>query len=99
MERKRSWVERRFTFGLCRAERCGIKAKIWQNTLKRKVKITREILHTVTPWTIYYGCDVTGWPVMTMVRGHIVMEWPEGEPRARISDGSPGEYQRRKLAR
>jgi len=28
-----------------------------------------------------------------------VMEWPAGEPRARINDGSPGEYQRRKLAR
>jgi dihydroorotase-like cyclic amidohydrolase len=67
--------------------------------LERKVKITREILHTVTPWTIYDGWEATGWPVMTLVHGHIVMEWPQGEPRARISDASPGEYQRRKLAR
>jgi dihydroorotase-like cyclic amidohydrolase len=67
--------------------------------LERKVKITRDILHTVTPWTIYDGWEATGWPVMTMVRGHIVMEWPEGGPRARISDGWPGEYQRRRLVR
>jgi dihydroorotase-like cyclic amidohydrolase len=67
--------------------------------LQRKVKITREILHTVTPWSIYEGWEVTGWPVMTLMRGHIVMEWPEGEPRARINDGQAGEYQRRKLAR
>jgi hypothetical protein len=67
--------------------------------LERKVKITRDILHTVTPWTIYDGWEATSWPVMTMVRGHIVMEYPEGGPRARISDGWPGEYQRRRLVR
>jgi dihydropyrimidinase/dihydroorotase len=67
--------------------------------LERKVKITREILHTVTPWTIYDGWEATGWPVMTLVHGHIVMEWPRGESRARISAAAPGQYQRRKLAR
>jgi dihydropyrimidinase/dihydroorotase len=67
--------------------------------LQRKVKITREILHTVTPWTIYDGREATGWPVMTLVRGQIVADWPEGEPRARINDVSAGEYQRRKLSR
>jgi dihydropyrimidinase/dihydroorotase len=66
--------------------------------LERKVQITRDILHTVTPWTIYEGWQATGWPVMTIVRGHIIMEWPEGEPRARVSDGPPGEYLRRKAA-
>jgi dihydropyrimidinase len=45
--------------------------------LKRRATITKELLHTVTPWSIYEGWEVTGWPVMTLVRGHIVMEWPE----------------------
>ena len=67
--------------------------------LKRRVKITRNMLHTVTPWSIYEGWDVTGWPVMTLVRGNIVMEWLEGEPRARVSDASVGQYLRRQLAR
>lgn len=65
--------------------------------LKRRVKITRDILHTVTPWSIYEGCDVTGWPVMTLVRGSIVMEWPEDEPRARVTEAPVGQYQRRQL--
>jgi dihydropyrimidinase/dihydroorotase len=65
--------------------------------LKRRAKITKEILHTVTPWSIYEGWDVTGWPVMTLVRGKIVMEWPDGAPRAKVTDASPGQYLRRKV--
>jgi dihydropyrimidinase/dihydroorotase len=67
--------------------------------LKRRAKITKEILHTVTPWSIYEGWDVTGWPVMTLVRGNIVMEWPDGAPRAKVTDASPGQYLRRELSR
>jgi dihydropyrimidinase len=66
--------------------------------LNRRVKITRDILHTVTPWSIYEGWEVTGWPVMTVVRGHIVMEYPEKESRARVTDAPVGEYQRRHLS-
>ncbi|MGE5819337.1 MAG: dihydroorotase [Deltaproteobacteria bacterium] len=66
--------------------------------LQRRAKITREMLHTVTPWSVYEGWDVTGWPVMTLVRGNIVMEWPEGEPRARVADNPVGQYQKRRLA-
>ena len=67
--------------------------------LKRRAKITKELLHTVTPWSIYEGWDVTGWPVMTLVRGNIVMEWPESEPRATVTKDSPGRYLRRQLGR
>ena len=35
--------------------------------LKRRAKITKELLHTITPWSIYEGSEVTGWPVMTSV--------------------------------
>ena len=67
--------------------------------LARRAKITKDILHTVTPWSIYEGWDVTGWPVMTVVRGSVVMEWPEGEPRARVTEACAGQYIRRQLAR
>jgi dihydropyrimidinase len=67
--------------------------------LNRRAKITRDILHTVTPWSVYEGWDVTGWPVMTVVRGNIVMEWPEGETRAQVTDTPVGQYQKRSLAR
>jgi len=66
--------------------------------LKRRAKITKELLHTITPWSIYEGWEVTGWPVMTLVRGNIVMDWPEGEPRAKVTDTSPGQYLRRQFA-
>jgi len=67
--------------------------------LKRRAKITKDLLHTVTPWSIYEGWDVTGWPVMTVVRGNIVMEWAEGEPRAKVTEASAGQYLRRSLIR
>jgi dihydropyrimidinase len=66
--------------------------------LKRRAKITKELLHTITPWSIYEGSDVTGWPVMTLVRGNVVMEWPESEPRAKVTDTSVGQYIKRSWA-
>ena len=66
--------------------------------LKRRATVTKALLHTVTPWSVYEGWEVTGWPVMTMVRGHIVMEWPDGAPRAAVTKDSPGRYVRRQLA-
>ncbi len=65
--------------------------------LKRRAKVTKDLLHTATPWSIYEGWDVTGWPVMTLVRGNVVMEWPEGAPRAIVTESSPGQYLRREL--
>ena len=65
--------------------------------LKRRAAITKELLQTVTPWSVYEGWDVTGWPVMTLVRGNIVMEWPENSPRAQVTGASPGQYIRRQL--
>src|SRR5437899_11831502 len=46
--------------------------------LKRRVKITRNMLHTLTRWSIYEGWDVTGWPVMLLVRRNSVMDLLEG---------------------
>jgi len=66
--------------------------------LKRSATITKQLLHTITPWSIYEGWEVTGWPVMTLVRGNIVMEWPEGEARAKVTDASVGQYVRRSVA-
>lgn len=65
--------------------------------LQRRAKITKDLLHTITPWSIYEGWEVTGWPVMTIVRGNIVMEWPRDLSRARVTDVSAGRYVRRQL--
>jgi dihydropyrimidinase/dihydroorotase len=65
--------------------------------LKRRATVTKELLHTITPWSVYEGWEVTGWPVMTIVRGNIVMEWPDGDPRAKVTQASAGQYQKRTL--
>src|SRR5688572_7425880 len=76
----------------------GVDADLIVVDLKRRATITKELLQTVTPWSVYEGWDVTGWPVMTVVRGKIVMEWPENVQRAKVTDASPGRYVRRQLA-
>jgi dihydropyrimidinase/dihydroorotase len=65
--------------------------------LKRRARITKALLHTITPWSVYEGWEVTGWPVMTLVRGNIVMEWPENAPRAKVTEASHGQYLRRQV--
>ena len=65
--------------------------------LKRRAKITQDLLHTVTAWSVYEGREVTGWPVMTVVRGNIVMEWPQDDARAKVTNSSPGQYLRRQI--
>src|SRR4029434_2049011 len=66
--------------------------------LKRRAKITKELLHTITPWSIYEGWDVTGCAAMTLCRVNVVMEWPESEARAKVTDTSVGQYIKRSCA-
>ena len=39
----------------------------------KEVTITKSLLHENVDYTPYEGIEVTGWPVMTMVRGEIVV--------------------------
>src|ERR671933_1967620 len=52
--------------------------------LAREATITNDILYTAKPWTVYEGRLVRGWPVMTLLRGEVVMEWPEDAPKPQI---------------
>ncbi len=62
-----------------------------------KTKIlTRDMLHTRIGWSLYEGWEIKGWPVMTILRGKVVMEWPEGEPRPKIVGEPIGQYIPRK---
>jgi len=42
--------------------------------LNKKVKITSDKLHWISDFCIFEGWEVKGWPMLTMVRGNIVME-------------------------
>lgn len=37
-------------------------------------KVTPEMLQSYSDYSIYDGWEITGWPVLTMVRGRVVME-------------------------
>lgn len=39
----------------------------------RRMRISHEILHDACDYTPYEGLEVTGWPVLTMVRGRVVV--------------------------
>lgn len=60
--------------------------------LKRRVTVKNEMIHSRPAWTIIEGREIIGWPVMTIRRGEVLMEWPEGEPKSRIVATSKGQY-------
>jgi dihydropyrimidinase len=42
--------------------------------LSLRKKVSPEILHSYSDYTIYDGWVLQGWPIMTMVRGEVIME-------------------------
>jgi dihydropyrimidinase/dihydroorotase len=63
--------------------------------LNKKVKVSPEMIVSRMNWSVYEGREFTGWPVMTILRGNVMMEWPEGEPR-KFAEKPIGEYIPRK---
>src|SRR5215469_16765110 len=45
---------------------------IWDT--ERRTTITHDLIHDGADYTPYEGVEVTGWPVMTMVRGRVVVD-------------------------
>ncbi len=54
--------------------------------LKRRRTIRNDWIVTPCGWTPFDGMDVTGWPVATIIRGHVVMRDDEvlGTPSGRL---------------
>jgi len=60
-----------------------------------KVKtVTRDMVFSLVGWSIYEGWELKGWPVMTILRGKVMMEWAEGEANRKIVGEPIGEYMR-----
>lgn len=65
--------------------------------LNRTMKVHRDMIYSSAGWSIWEGKELKGWPVMTILRGQVIMEWPEGSPRAKIVVEKPlGRYLPRK---
>ena len=72
-------------------------AEIGPPGLERSMKVKGEMIYSSAGWSIGEGTELKGWPVMTILRGRTIMEWPEGAPRANITvDKSLGQYVARK---
>ena len=66
--------------------------------LNRTMKVSRDMIYSSAGWSIWEGKELKGWPVMTILRGRVIMEWPEGAPRAKIMVEKPfGRYIPRRL--
>jgi dihydropyrimidinase/dihydroorotase len=61
--------------------------------LDREVQVGKQHILTRSGWSLLEGHVMRGWPVMTILRGNVIAEWPEGEPGPRIVAESPvGRY-------
>lgn len=65
--------------------------------LNKTRKVTHGLVISRQGWSIFDGWELKGWPVMTILRGNILMEWPDGEPRWKIVGKPVGKYIPRKL--
>jgi dihydroorotase len=54
--------------------------------MRRQRRIEESWIASPCGWTPFAGMDITGWPVATIVRGHVVMRDDEvlGTPRGRL---------------
>lgn len=65
--------------------------------LNKTKKLTRDQILSRQGWSIWEGWEFKGWPVMTILRGNIIMEWPEGSPKPKVADKPIGQYLPRQL--
>ena len=65
---------------------------------KRVIRVSSEMLHTCTGWSIYEGREFQGWPTIVISRGEIIAERPKDKARAEIIGKSGrGKYLRREV--
>jgi len=55
------------------------------------------MVHSSAGWTLWEGREMKGWPVMTVLRGKMIAEWPDGGKRPEIVSKPFGRYQPRSL--
>ena len=75
----------------------GSDADIVLVDLEKTKKLSRDQIFGINGWSLWEGWEVKGWPVMTILRGDVLMEWPDGEPRPRIIGNPGGKYLPRKV--
>jgi dihydroorotase len=66
---------------------CGFDADFTLVDLQRRRRISNDWIVTPAGWTPFDGMNVTGWPVATIVRGHVAMRDDEvlGPPAGQLA--------------
>jgi dihydropyrimidinase/dihydroorotase len=77
----------------------GADADIVVVDLNKTKKLTRDMVHTKVGWSIYEGREIKGWPIMTILRGKVLMRWTDGTNDREIVADPMGEYIPRQLGR
>ncbi|MBI4321724.1 MAG: amidohydrolase family protein [Chloroflexi bacterium] len=54
--------------------------------------VRRESIQSSAGWSVYEGRALKGWPLMVILRGNVVMEWPANEVKARMVGDPLGGY-------
>ncbi len=60
--------------------------------LDKEVVVRDEMIHSRPGWSLLTGHTIKGWPVMTILRGNVIAQWRDGEPRAEIVGEPRGRY-------
>ncbi len=55
-------------------------------------KVRNEQVLSSSGWTLWEGRVMKGWPIMVILRGEVVMEWPQGAVRPKILGPPRGKY-------
>ena len=74
----------------------GARADLVIVDINRDVEVRDEMIHTRPGWSLLSGHRIKGWPVLTMLRGRVIAEWPDDAPRARVVGEPFGHYLPRK---
>jgi dihydropyrimidinase len=73
----------------------GSDADIVVVDLDKEVTLEKKHLFTRSDWSIAEGHTFKGWPVMTILRGQVIAEWPEDEDHPQVLGEPIGQYQPR----
>jgi len=74
------------------AIRVGSDADLVLVDLRKRMTLGADMVLSGSGWTLYEGMEVTGWPVLTVLRGEVAAEWTgtscwvAPEPRGRFVD-------------
>lgn len=60
--------------------------------LDREITVRDEMIHSRPGWTLLSGHTMKGWPVMTILRGKVIAQWPDDAPRPEIVGEPRGRY-------